>query len=56
MMTTVVTSERREAMPTPIVLAQFTDQGPRSLRDITHRAQENMQQAQANGVTIKSRY
>ena len=43
-------------MPTYIVLAQFTDQGLRNLREFPQRAQENMQRAQSGGITVRGAY
>jgi uncharacterized protein with GYD domain len=43
-------------MPTYVVLAQFTDQGLRNIRDFPQRARENLQRAQGGGITIKAAY
>ncbi len=43
-------------MATFVVLAQFTDQGLRNLRELPQRARSNQQQAQAAGLTIKAAY
>ena len=43
-------------MPTYIVLAQFTDQGLRNMREFPQRAQENMQRAQGAGITVRGAY
>jgi|SRR5579864_3715801 len=43
-------------MPTFVVLAQFTDQGFRNLRELPRRARDNQKMAQAAGLTIKAAY
>lgn len=43
-------------MATFVVLAQFTDQGLRNLREFPQRARANQQQAQAAGMSIKAAY
>ena len=43
-------------MPTYIVLAQFTDQGLRNIRELPQRAQQNRQRAEAGGLTLKGAY
>ena len=43
-------------MPTFVVLAQFTDQGLRNMREFPQRARNNQQLAQAAGLTIKAAY
>lgn len=43
-------------MPTYVVLAQFTDQGLRNIHEYPQRARENLQRAQAGGITVKAAY
>ena len=43
-------------MPTYVVLAQFTDQGLRSIREFPQRAEENLERAEAGGISIKAAY
>ena len=43
-------------MPTFVVLAQFTDQGLRTIREFPQRAKENLERAQAGGISIKGAY
>jgi uncharacterized protein with GYD domain len=39
-----------------VVLAQFTEQGLRNIREFPQRARNNQQQAQSAGLTIKAAY
>ena len=43
-------------MPRYVVLAQFTDQGLRTIRELPQRAKDNMQRAQAGGLTVTAAY